>query len=275
MMTPQESEALRGFLGQLTQVQGITKDAQAAAMIATAFSQQPDAGYLLVQRAMLLDQALVTARSQIDQLQNQLQAERDQSRTGSAGSASSGSGGGFLDPASSWGRGGNDLSRASGSSGLAGRRDGPGQAPQPGQRTDQRYDTAAPYASAQAPMQAPAQRPGLFGGGGGGSGFLGSMAATAAGVAGGAFLFQGLSGLMGNHGSGLMGDHGAAKPAENTTVNNFYDSAPDTAADTAADAPARLSSNADNGSMSDGLDSGIDDLAGNDDFDSQDDSSSV
>ncbi len=55
--------------------------------------------------------------------------------------------------------------------------------------------------------------------------FLGSAAATAAGVAGGAFLFQGLESLMGHHGggygfsdTGYMG-HGGA---ENVTINEYY-----------------------------------------------------
>lgn len=262
MMTPQETEALRGFLAQLTQVQGISKDPQAAAMIAAAFTQQPDAGYLLVQRAMLLDQALASARAQIEQLQNQLQAEREQSRAGSSG------GGGFLDPASSWGRSGADLTRGAGSSALAGRLD-PRSDPRPGQR----YEPAAAYPQAPTPAPAPVQRGGLFGGGG--SGFLGNMAATAAGVAGGAFLFQGLSGLMGgHHGSGFLGDHGTG-----TTVNNFYDSSPEASAGEparlAADADGGSDSGVDNSALSDGLDNGIDDLAGNDDFGAQDDTSSI
>ena len=56
---------------------------------------------------------------------------------------------------------------------------------------------------------------------------LGTIAATAAGVAGGAFLFQGIGSLLGHHqGAGLLDQtqaHGmAALPAEQTTVNNFY-----------------------------------------------------
>ena len=282
MMTQQEMEALRGFLAQLTQVQGITRDAQAATMIAAAFTQQPDAGYLLVQRAMLLDQALSGARAQIEQLQSQLQTEREQSRAGGSG----GGGGGFLDPASTWGRSGNDL-RSPGSSTPAGPREaGASLAPRIDPRMDQRYEQAAPYGQAQAPLQPmpqPAQRSGLFGGGGGGGGFLGNMAATAAGVAGGAFLFQGLSGLMGNHGGGFLGDHGGARPVENTTVNNFYDSA----SEAGGAEPARLAAihdgggdgrgdaGNDNSALSDGLDNGLDDLGGNDDFGAQDDTSSI
>src|SRR5262249_25582118 len=43
---------------------------------------------------------------------------------------------------------------------------------------------------------------GMMGGMGGGGGFLRSAAATAAGVAGGALLFQGISSLFGNHFAG-------------------------------------------------------------------------
>lgn len=78
------------------------------------------------------------------------------------------------------------------------------------------------YQAAPAPM-APAPS-GALGSGGFGS-FLGSAAATAAGVAGGAFLFQGIESLMGHHGggygfndTGFQGEHGA----ENITVNEYY-----------------------------------------------------
>jgi hypothetical protein len=47
-------QALETFLSQLTQARADGKDPQAAAMIADAAARQPDAAYLLVQRAMLL-----------------------------------------------------------------------------------------------------------------------------------------------------------------------------------------------------------------------------
>jgi hypothetical protein len=70
-------------------------------------------------------------------------------------------------------------------------------------------------------------------------GALGTAAATAAGVAGGAFLFQGIEHLMHPAAAGAAGfmnpTTGAATPAaENTTVNNFYDSDADSKADTPA-----------------------------------------
>ena len=253
MMTPQESQALQELLTQLTQVQGITKDAQASDMIGAAFARQPDAGYLLVQRTMLQDQALGTARAQISQLQSQLQTERE-SRTGSGGGASSG---GFLDPSSAWGN-----SAANAGQGGFNRTQAPSRnQPQAAAPVAQQY--ADPQAAQNAPQPA---RAGLFGGGGGSS-FLGSMAATAAGVAGGAFLFQGIGSLMGHHGgSGLMGQNGQS-PVENTTVNNFYGS---DAENTAGAEPERLLSDA-----SDNSDAGNDDLAGNDDVGGSDDMSSI
>ena len=73
-MSPQEIQSLQDFLNQLTQVRGIAKDPQADALIANAVARQPDAAYLLVQRAMLIEQALNNAKTQIASLQSQMQA---------------------------------------------------------------------------------------------------------------------------------------------------------------------------------------------------------
>jgi len=57
--------------------------------------------------------------------------------------------------------------------------------------------------------------------------FLGSAAATAAGVAAGAFLFQGIENLMGHHDHGggafsdTASDEGHQAP-ENVTINQYY-----------------------------------------------------
>ena len=263
MMTPQETQALRDFLAQLTQVQGVQKDAQAASMIGAAFAQQPDAGYLLVQRSMLQDLAVANARDQIAQLQAQLQAEREGARSGA------GTGGGFLDPANGWGNSAVDAGR--GANAFGGRMS---------QQQPQRYDgTPAPqYTPAQAQQyaSAPAQRPGLFGGGGGGllggggggGSFLGSMAATAAGVAGGAFLFQGIGNMMGHHGgaSGLMGQNNASLPAENTTGNNSHGADAQSAGNSERNGLADSSINDAGGSA---------DFGGSDDLGSSDDMSSI
>jgi hypothetical protein len=60
--------------------------------------------------------------------------------------------------------------------------------------------------------------------GGGFSSFLGQAAATAAGVAGGEFLFQGIENMFGHHGGGFGGGGYAneALPTEYVTINNYY-----------------------------------------------------
>jgi hypothetical protein len=189
-MSPQETQSLQDFLNQLTQVRGIPKDPQADALIASAVAQQPDAAYLLVQRALLMEQALNTAKTQIAALQSQIQA------TQAAPSR------GFLDP-NAW-----------------------GNAPAAVSRPTAPMMASAP-APMQAPVMqspVPVASPGFFGGGIGSA--LGTVAATAAGVAGGAFLFQGIEHLMHpNSGAGLMNQSGTASlapPVENTTINNDY-----------------------------------------------------
>ncbi|OAX66987.1 hypothetical protein A6R71_17165 [Xanthomonas translucens pv. arrhenatheri] len=69
----------------------------------------------------------------------------------------------------------------------------------------------------QAPVAAPAAR---------GPSFLGTAATTAAGVAGGMFLFEGVESLLGGHHGGFLGG-GSSQPTvvENVT-NNYYDEAP-------------------------------------------------
>lgn len=186
-MSPQDTQLLENFLNQLIQARGLPKDPEAEAMIAKAVSYQPDAAYLLVQRALLQQQALDNAKAEIANLQRQLQ------------SGGQGGGGGFLDP-NSWGN-------------SAGQR-------QPMQAYDSRVVPPTHPQHVQQPYQPPYQQPSLssrasnfFRGGMGGGGMgsaLGSIASTAAGVAAGAFLFQGLGNLLGrdNHdGNGFLGNN--------------------------------------------------------------------
>lgn len=190
-MNTQETESLETFLNQLVQARGVAKDPQADSLIAGAVAQQPDAAYLLVQRALLMEQALNNAKAQIASLQSQLQAQSPPAR-------------GFLD-AEAWGNNPAATPRPSVS---------PPMAPMP---------PAYIQPTAMQP-QAPAASPGFFSGGLGGT--LGTVAATAAGVAGGAFLFQGIEHMMHpGGGNGFMNQSGFASltpSSENTTVNNYY-----------------------------------------------------
>ena len=202
-MSPQESQALQDFLNQLTQVRGIAKDAQADALISAAVARQPDAAYLLVQRALLMEQALNASKAQVASLQAQVQSLQ----------AAAGAGPGFLD-GNAWGN-----------APSANARPAPAAAPAyvPGYAAG---SAPAPQPYQPAPAPAPAASSGFFGGGMGS--MLGTVAATAAGVAGGAFLFQGIEHLMnGNGGSGFLHQNALSAPVENienTTVNNYYGS---------------------------------------------------
>ena len=156
-MTSQERALLQEFLQRLIQIRGIEKDPHADALIAQAVAQQPDAAYLLVQRALLLEQALDAAKVEIAQLNDRLRGGGER---------------GFLAEANRWGQSEQTAQRATLS--VSGR-------PIP----------AEPASASPAPVALPSRAP--LGG------FLGQAAATAAGVAGGAFLFQGLESLLGRH----------------------------------------------------------------------------
>lgn len=73
-MTPDERALLTDFLRDLTAVRGAVKDSEADSLIGQALSANPDAAYLLVQHAIVADQALHSARKQIEDLEAQLRA---------------------------------------------------------------------------------------------------------------------------------------------------------------------------------------------------------
>lgn len=191
-MKPQEREQLSQFLQQMEQAQLAGKDEEADAMIRGACARQPDASYLLVQRAILQDQALHEAGQQIARLQ----AELEQLRAGGGGNRESS----FLND-NAWGA---------------------SAAMRPGARVPQaaRFAPAAPV-----PATAPPSTPGTPGAWGGG--MLGSIATTAAGVVAGSFLFQGIGHLMGNHAAGAGAVNGLAG---NLSGEHPATAAPDTRA---------------------------------------------
>ncbi|MGI4848560.1 MAG: DUF2076 domain-containing protein [Janthinobacterium lividum] len=210
-MTPQENDALNALLGQLTQVSGVVKDPQADRLIQSAAAQQPDALYLLVQRVMLLDQALGAAKQQAATLQQQLDALQAQAQAQAPAAADKS----FLD-ANAWGNGARSaapLRAAAQEVSVTGRPLGvPGGPGGAGAMPGNQPPYASPAQGYEAPV-APQPRGGFLSGAGGS--MLGTMAATAAGVAGGAFLFQGIGSLLGNH-------HPAASVAD--SGGNAFDS---------------------------------------------------
>lgn len=75
-MNVQEQEKLTSFMQQLAQAQVGAKDHDAEMLIREACSRQPDAHYLLVQRCLLLDQALQNAQAEVAKLKKELESPK-------------------------------------------------------------------------------------------------------------------------------------------------------------------------------------------------------
>ncbi|WP_053843725.1 DUF2076 domain-containing protein [Paracidovorax avenae] len=205
-MTPNERPLLDDLLQRLVHAGPAAKDSEADSRIHQALAAQPDALYLLVQRCLLLERGLAHAQEEVARLKQAADSNRS-----------------FI---------GADLEPGFGRA--------PSQAYSPGAAAAQSTSMPpqAPPAGYAQPAPAPGWRDRLFGNASApaaaapaGPGFLGTAASTAAGVAGGMFLFNGLEHLLGNRGSavgnGLLGG-GALLPQEtvvqNITNENFYDS---------------------------------------------------
>ena len=96
-MNPQEKVQLEQFLQQLNSTQAGAKDSDANALIAESIKQQPDASYLLVQRAMGLEMALQVAQKQMAEMQAQIDQANQSNQANKPSS-------GFLSGINSWGR---------------------------------------------------------------------------------------------------------------------------------------------------------------------------
>jgi len=197
-MTPQERDLIQSLLGRLQQQSNQPKDREADELIGRGMAAIPDAPYLLVQTVLIQDMALAEAQNRIKELEQRQSAPAPTSFLGGAR--------GSVPSTGPWAR--------------------PAQpapaAPPPvwGQPA-----AAAPQAVPQ-PM-APLASPGAS------SGFLRQAATTAAGIAGGALLFEGIRSLFGPHyGSGFMAGMPSQPGIGETVINNYYDTpapdAPDT-----------------------------------------------
>jgi uncharacterized protein len=213
-MNPQEKELLTTLLDRVKNAPRQDKDPEADALIRQAMAAQPDLPYYLTQTVLIQDLSLHQAQQRIADLEKQL-ADAQQAAKPSVGS--------FL-------------------GGLFGSRppaqaSGPAQAgpPQAGPWTRSPQVAAAPpgqpygqpgYPPQPGYGQQPMGGGGFMGGGmgGAGGGFLRSAAATAAGVAGGALLFQGIESLFGNHYAGGLMSGGMTPGLGESVVNNYYGS---------------------------------------------------
>jgi uncharacterized protein len=210
-MTPQEKDLITTLLARLKNAGGQPKDPEADALIRQAAAEQPDAPYYLVQTVLIQDLSLHNAQNRIADLERQL-ADAQQAAKPTVTSFLGGlfgshppapaSGSGSAAPAGPWSR-----------------------SPQVAAAPPAQPYGQPGYAQPGYAQQAPAGG-GFMGGmgGGAGGGFLRSAAATAAGVAGGALLFQGIESLFGQHYSGGLMGGGMTPGLGETVVNNYYGS---------------------------------------------------
>ncbi|MBT9235099.1 DUF2076 domain-containing protein [Pseudomonas inefficax] len=187
-MNTEEQTLIDGLFGRLKQAEDPSqpRDAQAQACIEEHVRQQPAAPYYMAQAILVQEAAIKRLDEQNKQLEAELKQARAQAEAARAGSAPSNGGGGFL----------------SSIFGSSGRNAAPAVQPQ--------RPAAAPVASGggwrepSAPgfSQPQAQQSGFAAAPArsGASSFLGGAMQTAAGVAGGVLLAQGISSLF-NHNS--------------------------------------------------------------------------
>ena len=185
-MNTEEQTLIDGLFGRIRQAEqpGQQRDAEALARIEEHVRQQPAAPYYMAQAILVQEAAL----KRLDEQNKQLQAELEQARAQAAqggNSAPSAGGGGFL--SSIFGTGGRTAAP-------------PVQPQRPAAAVPSAGGWREPAAPAYA--QPPAQQPGVGAAPArsGASSFLGGAMQTAAGVAGGVLLAQGISSLF-NHNS--------------------------------------------------------------------------
>jgi hypothetical protein len=198
-MTPEERQLLSTLAQRVKSTPAQQRDAEADQLLRDLVQQRPDTVYILAQTVLMQDFALRNAQAQIDDLQRQLSEAAPPSRGQGSflpGGMTSAGPSGSVPRVNPWSQ--------------PGSRDYPPPPPPPG------YGEQPGYGG---PVMQPSQT----------SGFLRSAATTAAGVAGGALLFQGISSLFSGHHGGFLGGGGLSglTPAdsltETTVVNNYYD----------------------------------------------------
>jgi hypothetical protein len=193
-MTPQERQLIDDLFDRLARLETAPRDPDAQAAIADGLRRSPNAVYALVQTVLVQDEALKHAEAHIKELE--------------AGNQPQQQSGGFLDSMRDSLLGPSSSSR--GSVPNVRPTDNPG-AQRPVWNTGQTGYQPDPRMGMDPRQGAPGGGfggGGLFGGGnpggsnpgGGGGSFLGTAAATAAGVIGGSMLMNSMRGMMGGGG---------------------------------------------------------------------------
>ncbi|MBN9600986.1 MAG: DUF2076 domain-containing protein [Afipia sp.] len=193
-MTPQERQMVDDLFDRLARLETGPREADAEAAIMAGLRRAPNATYALVQTVLLQDEALRQAHDRIAELEGRTPAQAEP---------------GFLD----------SMRNALGFDAAPNRgsvpRVPPADSGRPAWNTGQVLG-GAPNAPANGPAGGGYADPRVAGApGGGGSSFLGTAAATAAGVIGGSMLMNSLRGLTGGgqqHGFGDVANSDKASP---------------------------------------------------------------
>ena len=204
-MDDQERQLITDLFDRMHQHGPVEKDAAAAQLISQQVRQLPDAAYMLVQSVLVQEMALQQADERVRALEAQVEALEASRQRGAVPSNS----GGFLGGMFGGGSRQPEPRPAATSRPAMSRSSMPGGLPQ----RQAPQQPASPWG--QQPQQAA---------GSGGGGFMRSAMATAAGVAGGMLLADGIRSMMGS-GSTAQAAGGATSTAS-----------ADQAADDAADA---------------------------------------
>jgi uncharacterized protein len=167
-MTPQERQLVDDLFDRLARLETAPRDAAAERAIAEGLARAPNAIYPLVQTVLVQDEALKRADARIRELTGEDAAEP--------------ASGGFLD------------SMREVITGRPTATSVPRVRPAASSEPDSRWNRGGALAPAAAPTATPS--PGAPGGS-----FLGTAAASAAGVIGGALLLNSISSMFGHHGA--------------------------------------------------------------------------
>src|SRR6202008_588812 len=208
-MTPEEQNLIENLFDRLRQADVNPKDFEAEQLIRAKTAALPSAPYLLTQAVIVQEHALTNAQAQIAELENRLAAATK--------SAQPAGGEGFFSGVSKL---------------FGGSRPTRPPAPEPAPQYQQVPEAGVGPAPTPAtpPQNVPYPSTATLSPSAGGD-FLKSALATAAGVAGGAALFQGIESLIGHNAGAFgpaLGERGLAGGTTDNTeiVNNYYNESP-------------------------------------------------
>jgi hypothetical protein len=209
-MTPQERQMVADLFERLASLEGNQRDPDAERAMREGLARAPNAVYALVQTVLLQEEALKRANTRIEELEHAVNPGPAQTQSGgfldSMRSVFAGQSRGSVPSVRTGGQTGGQPG-GQGSSGAWGNAPPP-PPPPPGYQAQPGYPPPPGY------MQGPPMGAPMMGGGGGS--FLGTAAATAAGVIGGSMLLNGIRnafGAGGSHqtfGSGYEGGGGSS-----------------------------------------------------------------